>query len=50
MITGTIDFVATGPIRLRAKTQQKRFLLQEDDGKIKLEKPANSHLLLEELE
>jgi hypothetical protein len=50
MITGTIDFVATGPIRLRAQTQQKRFLLQEDDGKIKLEKPANSHLLLEELE
>ena len=50
MITGTIDFVATGPIRLRARTQQQRFLLQEDDGKIKLEKPANSHLLLEELE
>jgi hypothetical protein len=50
MITGTIDFVATGPIRLRAQTQQKRFLLQEDDGKIKLEKPADSHLLLEELE
>jgi len=50
MITGTIDFVATGPIRLRAQTQQKRFLLQEDTGKIKLEKPADSHLLLEELE
>lgn len=50
MITGTIDFVATGPIRLRAQTQQKRFLLQEDDNKIKLEKPADSHLLLEELE
>lgn len=50
MIVGTVDFVATGPIRLKARTQQKRFLLQEDDGKIKLEKPANSHLLLEELE
>jgi hypothetical protein len=50
MIVGTIDFVATGPIRLKARTQQKRFLLQEDDDKIKLDKPANSHLLLEELE
>ena len=50
VVTGAIDFVATGPIRLHAQTQQNRFLLQEDHGKIKLEKPANSHLLLDELE
>lgn len=50
LIVGTIDFVATGPIRLKARTQQKRYLLQEDDGKLELEQAADSYLLLEELE
>lgn len=48
MISGTIDFVSTGPIRLRASTQPNRYLLQEDDFKIELEQDANSHILLEE--
>jgi hypothetical protein len=50
VIIGTIDFVATGPIRLKARTQQKRYLLQESDGKIELEQDPTSYLLLEELE
>jgi hypothetical protein len=50
VIVGTIDFVATGPIRLKARTQQKRYLLQESDGKIELEQDPTSYLLLEELE
>jgi hypothetical protein len=50
VIVGVVDFVATGPIRLKARTQQKRFLLQEDDGKIELEQDPTSYLLLEELE
>jgi len=50
LIYGTIDFVATGPIRLRAQTQRKRFLLQEDTGKIELEQAADNFLLLEEAE
>lgn len=50
IITAAIDFVATGPIKLRAQTQQKRFLLQEDDGKLELEQDPTSYLLLEELE
>jgi len=48
MVVGTIDFVATGPIRLKAQTQQKRYLLQEDTGKIELEQAADSYILLEE--
>jgi hypothetical protein len=50
LIIGTIDFVATGPIRLRAQTQPKRLLLQEDTGKLELEQAADSYLLLEELD
>jgi hypothetical protein len=50
IIVSTIDFVATGPIRLRARTQQKRYLLQEDGDKIELEQDQTSYLLLEELE
>lgn len=49
-IVGTIDFAATGPIRLRAQTQQKRFLLQENNDKIELEQDSASYLLLEEAE
>jgi hypothetical protein len=50
IIVGTIDFVATGPIRLKARTQQRRYLLQESGDKIELEQAADSYLLLEELE
>ncbi|MGA0948331.1 MAG: hypothetical protein ACO3SH_07825 [Candidatus Puniceispirillaceae bacterium] len=50
VIVGTIDFVATGSIRLKARTQQRRYLLQEDGDKIELEQAADSYLLLEELE
>lgn len=50
LINGVIDFVATGPIRMRAQTQQKRYLLQEDTGKIKLEQDGTAFVLLEELE
>jgi len=50
LVVGTIDFVATGPIRLKARTQQKRYLLQESGDKIELEQDPASYLLLEELE
>lgn len=50
LVVGTIDFVATGPIRLKARTQPKSYLLQEDTGKITLEQNADSYLLLEESE
>jgi len=50
IIVSAIDFVATGPIRLKARTQPKRYLLQESGDKIELEQAANSYLLLEELE
>lgn len=50
LVTGVIDFIATGPIRLRAQTQENRFLLQEDDDKIKLEQNPNAFVLLEELD
>jgi hypothetical protein len=48
VIVGTVDFVATGPIRLKARTQQKRYLLQESGDKIELEQDPVSYLLLEE--
>lgn len=50
IIVSTIDFVATGAIRLKARTQQQRYLLQESGDKIELEQSADSYLLLEELE
>lgn len=50
LITGAIDFVTTGSIQMRAQTQQKRYLLQEDTGKIKLEQDTASFVLLEELD
>ena len=50
LVVGTIDFVATGPIRLRARTQPQRYLLQESGDKIELEQDPTSYLLLEELE
>lgn len=50
VITSVIDFIATGPIRLRASTQVPNRLLQEDNGKIKLEQDGSAFVLLEEPE
>ena len=50
LVVSTIDFVATGPIRLRAQTQATRYLLQESGSKIELEQDTSSFLLLEEPE
>lgn len=48
VIVSTIDFVATGPIKLRAQTLPTRYLLQESGDKIELEQDGSSYLLLEE--
>ena len=48
IIASTVDFVATGPIRLRAKTRTTEYLLQESGDKIKLEQGGTSFLLLEQ--
>jgi hypothetical protein len=45
VIVSTIDFVATGPIKLRARTAQQRKLLQESGDPILLEQ--GGYLLLE---
>lgn len=50
VVNATISFVTTGPVRLKARTQQKRYLLQESGDKIELEQDPNSYLVLEELE
>jgi hypothetical protein len=50
IIQGIIDFVSTGPVKLRASTQDQRRLLQENDGKLELEQDPSSYLLLEEPE
>jgi hypothetical protein len=50
LVVGTIDFVATGPIRLKAQILPNRYLLQEDTGKIELEQDPDSFMLLEERE
>lgn len=50
IITGTIDFIATGPIKLRVSTRPTDYLLQEDDFKIELEQDSSSYILLEEPE
>lgn len=50
VITSVIDFISTGPIRLRASTQVPNRLLQEDNGKIKLEQNGSAFVLLEEPE
>jgi len=49
VIVSRINFT-TGPVRLRARTQQKRYLLQEDSGKIALEQDDSSYVLLEEVD
>jgi sporulation protein YlmC with PRC-barrel domain len=48
IVSATIDFVATGPIRLRAQTAPRRYLLQQDASKIELEQDTASFVLLEE--
>jgi hypothetical protein len=45
VILGNIEFVATGPIRLRAKTTQIERLLQEDGSRVLLEQSSDSLLL-----
>lgn len=50
IVQATIDFITTGTIRLKMRTQPKRYLLQEDGGKIGLEQDPTSFLLLEEPE
>lgn len=50
IITGNIEFIATGPIRLKAQTQPRRYLLQESGDKIELEQADDSYLLLEQLD
>jgi len=48
IITSVIDFITTGPVRLRAKTKTTQYLLQESGDKIKLEQSNTSFLLLEQ--
>jgi hypothetical protein len=48
IIVGTIDFVATGPILLRANTQPINYILQESGDKIALEQDATSFLAQEQ--
>jgi hypothetical protein len=48
IVVSRVDFVTTGPIRLRAATRPNRFLLQESGDKIRLEQNPNAALLLEE--
>lgn len=50
VIVATIQFVATGPIKLRTKTAAEDYLLQESGDKLSLEQDANSKLLLEALD
>jgi len=50
LVTATIRFITTGPVRLKASTQPKRYLLQESGDKIQLEQDATSYLMLEEEE
>ena len=49
-IQATIDFVATGPIQLRAQTTTASYLVQESGDRIKLEQDPTSYLLLEDQE
>ncbi len=50
IIVSRIDFVATGAIRLRAKTRDSNYLLQESGDRISLEQDATAYLLLQETE
>lgn len=50
LILSTIDFVTTGPVRLKAKPLPTDYLLQESGDKISLEQDASSKLLLESID
>jgi hypothetical protein len=47
-LISTIDFVATGPIKLRSNTQVPDYLLQEDGFKLSLEQDGSSYIALED--
>lgn len=48
IVTTSIDFVATGPIKLRSNTRGESYLLQSNGSKIELEQDQSSFILLEE--
>ena len=48
IVVSRIDFVTTGPIRLRASTRPTRYLLQESGDKFKLEQDPQSFLALDD--
>lgn len=49
-LVSAIDFVTTGPIKLRASTQTPNYLLQENGFQITVEQDSDSQLLLEQNE
>lgn len=49
-LVSAIDFVTTGPIKLRASTQTPNYLLQENGFQITVEQDSSSQLLLEQNE
>ena len=49
-LISNIDFVTTGPIKLRSITQTPSYLLQEDGFQITVEQDSDSQLLLEQSE
>lgn len=50
LIAGTVNFLATGPIRLRSRVSVEDRMLKEDGDKLSLEQDANSYILTESLE
>jgi hypothetical protein len=48
IVVSRIDFVTTGPIRLRASTRPTRYLVQESGDKLKLEQDPQSFLALDD--
>jgi sporulation protein YlmC with PRC-barrel domain len=48
IVSASIDFVATGPIRLRAQTAIAPYLLKEDGSRLELEQDPTSFVLLED--
>lgn len=49
-LVSAIDFVTTGPIKLRASTQTPNYLLQENGFQITVEQDSSAQLLLEQNE
>ena len=48
IVVSRIDFITTGPIRLRASTRPTRYLVQESGDKLKLEQDPQSFLALDD--